>query len=154
MYVRAITTFLYLIFNKSVWQMQSKYFSLNNIKPSLFFPILWLIISTILLTIPGSAFPQENWLGKIWFDKWVHIGMFAIMVWLGCWATHKKYPDVRKLRTVFMWIGLASLLYGIGMEFVQKYCIINRSFDEGDIVADTIGCTVGVLYSIKRYIKN
>jgi VanZ family protein len=127
---------------------------LKKIRPSFIPLICWFIISTILLTLPGSAFPQENWLGKIWFDKWVHIGMFAIMVWLGCWATHKKYPDTRKLRTVFMWIGLASLLYGIGMEFIQKYCITNRSFDEGDIVADTIGCTVGVLYSIKRYIKN
>lgn len=134
--------------------MQSKYFSLNNIKPSFFFPILWLVISTILLTLPGSAFPKENWLGKIWFDKWVHIGMFAIMVWLCCWATHKKYTEVRKIRTAFIWIGLASLFYGIGMEFVQKYCIANRSFDVGDIIADAIGCTIGVLFSIRRYIKN
>jgi len=53
---------------------------LKPIKPSFLFPLLWLIISTLLLTIPGSSFPKENWLEKIWFDKWVHIGMFAIMV--------------------------------------------------------------------------
>jgi VanZ family protein len=129
---------------------------LKKIKPSFIPLICWFIISTILLTLPGSAFPQENWLGKIWFDKWVHIGMFAIMTFLGCWAIipKKKWVDLRKLRQSFLIIGLSCLCYGIIMEFVQKYCITNRSFDEGDIVADTIGCTVGVLYSIKKYIKN
>jgi hypothetical protein len=39
------------------------------------------------------------------------------------------------------------------MEFVQKYFINNRSFDEGDIIADAAGCTLGVLFSLKRYIK-
>jgi VanZ family protein len=125
---------------------------LKKIKPS-FIPLLfWFIISTLLLTIPGSAFPQENWLGKIWFDKWVHIGMFAIMVWLGCWAIHKKYTSAPKLRAAFMWVGLACLCYGIGMEFVQKYFIANRSFDAGDIVADAVGCTIGFLYSSRKYI--
>jgi VanZ family protein len=127
---------------------------LKKIKPSFIPLICWFIISTILLTIPGSAFPQENWLGKIWFDKWVHIGMFAIMTFLGCWAIHKKHTVAGKLRAAFMWIGLTCLVYGIGMEFVQLHFITNRSFDNGDIVADVIGCTVGVLYSTKRYIKN
>ncbi len=127
---------------------------MKKIKPSFGPLVLWFIISTILLTLPGSAFPQENWLGKIWFDKWVHIGMFAIMAFFGCWAIHKKHTDVKKLRQSFLLIGLSCLCYGIVMEFVQKYFIPNRSFDGGDIIADGIGCVVGVLYSHKRYIKN
>lgn len=127
---------------------------LKKLKPSFIPLICWFIISTILLTLPGTAFPKENWLAKIWFDKWVHIGMFAIMAFLGCWAMLKRYTDVEKLRTAFVWIGSACLFYGIGMEFVQRFFIINRSFDNGDIVADTIGCTVGVLYSMKKYTKN
>ncbi len=126
---------------------------LKKIKPSFIPLICWFIISTILLTLPGSAFPPEKWLAKLQFDKWVHIAMFAIMVFLGCWSMHKKYTATGKLRTAFIWIGLVSLIYGIGMEFVQRYFITNRSFDNGDIVADTIGCTIGVLYSIRRYIK-
>lgn len=127
---------------------------MKKIKPSFGPLVLWFVISTVLLTLPGSAFPQENWLGKIWFDKWVHIGMFAIMTFLGCWAIHKKYIAIRKFRQSFLLIGLSCLFYGIVMEFVQKYFIPNRSFDGGDIIADGIGCVVGVLYSHKRYIKN
>lgn len=132
--------------------MQSKYFSLKNIKPSFVFPVLWLIISTLLLTIPGKAFPKENWLEKIWFDKWVHIGMFTIMVFLWCWATLKMKLDKEKLKKAFILIALLWLAYGIGMEFVQKHLVTNRSFDSGDIIADGVGCLAGLIYSIRRYI--
>jgi VanZ family protein len=133
--------------------MRSGYFSLKNIKPSFIPAILWFIISIALLIIPGTAFPKENWLDKIWFDKWVHIGMFSILVILWCWAMLKKYSVGARLRTLFIWIGLISLVYGVGMEFVQKFFVNNRSFDEGDIVADAVGCTLGVFFSRKRYIK-
>ena len=131
-----------------------KFFPLKKIKPSFLYPVLWLIISTVLLTIPGKAFPKENWLEKIWFDKWVHIGMFTIMVFLWCWATLRMKFDKTKLKKVFILIASAWLAYGIGMEFVQKYFIPNRSFDTGDIIADGVGCVVGLIYSMGRYIKN
>ena len=132
-----------------------KYIALKKIKPTLIPFIIWFIISIILLTLPGSVLPQENWLGKIWFDKWVHIGMFAIMVFLATWGfPKKKWNDLKKLRQNFMWIALSCLLYGIIMEFVQKYWIPNRSFDGGDIIADAAGCTLGLLYSLRRYKKN
>ena len=114
----------------------------KNILP-LFPAAIWLIISTVLLTLPGSSFPKEDWLSKIWFDKWVHIGMFSIMVFLCCWAIMKMGKS--NLKKLFLIAALLSLAYGIGMEFVQKYFIPNRSFDEGDIVADAVGCTIGFL---------
>ena len=39
------------------------------------------------------------------------------------------------------------------MEFIQKFFIPNRSFDLGDIIADGVGCVVGVFVSTTRYIK-
>jgi VanZ family protein len=125
---------------------------LKTIKPSFVFPLVWLIISTLLLTIPGKAFPKENWLEKIWFDKWVHIGMFTIMVFLWCWAMLRMNLTKEKLKKVFILIALIWFAYGIGMEFVQKYLVVNRSFDSGDIIADGVGCLVGLIYSLRRYI--
>jgi VanZ family protein len=116
--------------------------------------VAWLIISIILLTLPGTAFPEEDWLGKIWFDKWVHIGMFAIMVVLWCLAWKSLKPTaVGSLKKAFIIIAIASLTYGTAMEFVQLYLIAFRSFDFGDIVADAVGCTAGWLFSTRRYIK-
>jgi len=127
---------------------------LKKIKPSFFYPVLWLIISTILLTLPGKAFPKENWLEKIWFDKWVHIGLFAIMVFLWCWSALRLNLEKEKLKRMFIFFAVIWLAYGTGMEFVQKYFIPNRSFDTGDIIADAVGCITGLVYSLNRYIKN
>ena len=126
---------------------------MKKIKPSFVYPILWLIISTLLLTIPGKAFPKENWLEKIWFDKWVHIGMFAIMVFLWCWAFLRINLNKKKLIKAFILIAVLWLSYGIGMEFVQKYLVVNRSFDSGDIIADGVGCLAGLIYSNWRLIS-
>jgi len=115
--------------------------------------VSWFIISAILLTLPGSAIPKEDWLGKIWIDKWVHIGMFSIMVFLWCKTVLKMDTENKKLKIIFFFIAEICLGYGIGMEFVQKYFIPNRSFDVGDIIADAIGCSIGLAYSMRRYIK-
>ena len=114
----------------------------------------WLIVSTVLLTLPGSAFPQENWLDKIWFDKWVHVAMFGLITFLVCWGIYKKKKETsRKLYTYFIVAAALCLLYGIVMEFVQKFWVPNRSFDPGDIVADGIGSAFGGILSVKRYAK-
>ena len=79
--------------------------------------------------------------------------MFSIMVFLWCRAMLRLNLQKTKLKNIFIAIALLGLAYGIGMEFVQKYLVINRSFDGGDIIADMAGCTAGFVYSIRTYIK-
>ncbi len=122
-------------------------------KPTFIPAIIWFIIVTILLTLPGQALPSANWLNVIWFDKWVHIGLFSIMVVLWCWGMGKMNYPANKLKIIFIVICLGGIVYGAGMEFVQKYFIPNRSFEVADIIADSTGCLAGVLFSIYRYIK-
>lgn len=86
------------------------------------------------------------------FDKWVHIGLFGVMAVLLCWGIGKKKKSA-KLKHDFIRMGVFCLIYGIAMEFVQRYLIPNRSFDIGDIIADGAGAAAGVVYSIKMYIK-
>jgi hypothetical protein len=111
----------------------------------------WIIICTILLTLPGSSFPKEDWLDKIWFDKWVHIGLFAAIVVTWSWGVHKG--AIQNPSGIFFWITIAAILYGTGMEFVQKYLVVNRSFDGADIIADAVGAYTGYLFSRKVFIK-
>lgn len=134
--------------------MQKK--SLTKKHLSLIAAVAWLIISTVLLTLPGTTFPEENWLDKIWFDKWIHVGMFSLMTVLWCWYWFllKKNVTSVKLRKFFITIGITWLCYGVAMEFVQEYYIPNRSFDMGDIIADGTGCLLGVIFSTRRYKKN
>ena len=124
-----------------------------GLKPTFIPGLLWLVIATILLTLPGSSFPTDDWLSRIWFDKWVHIGLFAIAVVLWCWALQSKYTERNALVKAFGICAAAWLGYGVGMEFVQRYFIVNRSFDAGDIIADAVGCATGLIFSLRRYIK-
>lgn len=93
-------------------------------------------------------------MSRIWFDKWVHIGLFAILVTAWSWGLLRLDLDKKKLYRTFINVALVSLAYGIGMEFVQKYLVANRSFDTGDIIADGVGCLAGWIFSRGRYIKN
>lgn len=121
---------------------------------SLFAFITWMIICTILLTLPGSSFPNKGWMGNLQLDKWVHIFLFSIMAFLLCWAIFKiNKKSARQNRQYFIVAGLICIGYGIAMEYVQKYYVPNRSFDNGDIIADAVGAVAGTFYSIRRYIK-
>ncbi len=115
--------------------------------------ILWLFITIILLTLPGSALPKEDWLDKIGIDKCVHIILFTIMVVLWCRVPAKMNLPTGKLKISFLWIAISALAYGIGMEFVQKYFVPGRSCDVGDMLADAAGCTAGFFLCTRRFIK-
>jgi len=82
----------------------------------------------------------------IYFDKWVHVGLFGLLCVLACWAAAAK--EKRQLLYIF---GFA-LLYGIVVEFIQHWFIPNRSFDLGDWAADSVGAFVGV-FTWARYRK-
>ena len=109
----------------------------------------WVIFVTVLLCLPGSALPKESWFDKIWLDKWIHVILFLIMVFL--WCRYVSKSEGKKIR-YFRQIAIYFFMYGIAMEFVQKYFIPNRSFDLKDILADGLGCSIGLLIS-GRYIK-
>ncbi len=115
--------------------------------------LAWFVLITVLLTIPGNNLPSEDWLDKIYFDKWVHIGLFSILSFLLCWWWYKSQRPVASWRRAFIYSIFACIIYGISMEFVQKYLVSNRSFDVYDIVADSVGSALGGWFSIKRYIK-
>jgi hypothetical protein len=127
--------------------------ALNKTTVSFLLAIGWLLLSTFLLLLPGNRFPQENWFDRIWVDKWVHIGMFAVMVILWCRALKTSNAGNRHLLKIFIFLTTGWFIYGIGMEFVQRYLVANRSFDTGDIIADGIGCAAGLFYSVRQYIK-
>jgi len=116
-----------------------------KIRPLFFIPaIIWIIIIFILLTMPGSDVPEYPLLDVIQFDKWVHCGLFAALVFLCSFPLKKAFPHYA---FIYLLIAILSLAYGIGMEYVQKYWkAIDRDFDVLDMAADGVGCVFGFLF--------
>jgi hypothetical protein len=105
-----------------------------------------LLFFSFLFCIPGSAIPKDDWLEKIWADKWVHIGIFISLVFL--WSNALEINSTPG----FFILVFVAVLYGLTVEIVQDQLVVNRSFDLGDLVADFIGCLGGV-WLRARYIK-
>ena len=115
------------------------------------FAVIWLLLVTCLLCTPGAKLPKITWGDKIWFDKWVHIFLFMILVILWSKAYSHTKNIQRDSRNIFFKIMVVGCLYGIAIEIVQKYFIPFRSFDLMDIIADGIGCVIGYFFAIKRF---
>jgi hypothetical protein len=112
--------------------------------------VVGLVIATTLFLLPGKQFPQEDWFSKIYLDKWIHLGLFTLLVSLWCLPLIHRMSDTHRVRTTFAWIAFGFVVYGVTIELVQGRFIEFRSFGIDDIVADTLGCAVGFLFSLQQ----
>ena len=111
-----------------------------------------MILSTIAFCLPGSVLPKNDWLGEIQIDKWIHVGLFSIMVVLWCFPF--LYRSVqRPVIKLFAEIAVVFFTYGVLMELVQHFLVPRRSFDWGDIAADAVGCLFGFFFMRKQWKK-
>src|SRR5579871_954502 len=103
-----------------------------------YIPILWSLIMAVLLFMPGSMLPHENTFAIPDFDKIVHMGIFGGFVFLwNLYLCSRPIPAKRLLVLFFVVFGV-GITYGIGSEYIQKYFIPGRDYDQGDIIADII----------------
>ncbi len=103
----------------------------------------WAAFMGVLLFMPGSMLPHENTFAIPQFDKIVHMCMFGGFVFLwSLFASNREMPLKRLLSWFFFIFGL-GIFYGIASEFIQKYFIPGRDYDNADIIADMIGASIG-----------
>lgn len=116
--------------------------------------IAWFFIVGILTLMPGKDVPQVNWLDSIWqFDKLVHATLFGGMTFLFCLPL-VKYPITHREKLhYFTRIVLAVIVWGITIEFLQKYFIPGRDFELLDWAADTVGALIA-LWLVIRILKH
>lgn len=105
--------------------------------------IAWFFIVGILTLTPGSDIPKVGWLDKIKnFDKVVHAGLFGGLTFLFC-LPYFNFPFSYYQKTNhFIRISLAAIIWGITIEFLQRFFVPGRSFDLADWIADSIGVLI------------
>ena len=115
----------------------------NRLQQSVWTSLGWTLLIFILLIIPQEDIPGDDIFSITDFDKLVHAVLFGVFVWL--WANwYRGRGKVQVRNTVTVIITITACIYGIAMEFFQKY-FTNRQFDDGDILADIIGALAGAL---------
>jgi VanZ like family len=130
---------------------------MNRIHPLKFIPgIAWFFVVLVLLFMPGNDMPSNDWLNtffdKIYFDKWVHAGIFGLLALLFMLPfAHSPMEQKEKLQ-YFIRIAIATSIWGLTSEFIQKYWATGRSFDLIDWGADSLGALTSYIICKKKYI--
>lgn len=105
--------------------------------------------ATILFCLPGNEFPESDLFDLLQADKWIHVGLFGVLVILWCLPLEHRINDPIRLKNFFIGIAIGFILYGIAIEFIQGNFIPKRTLGIDDMIADGIGCGVGFLI-VKR----
>jgi VanZ family protein len=125
--------------SKFIHQVQLYFSGKPTIKK--FIPgITWFFVLLILLCIPGRDLPESgDWLQKIFFDKWVHAGLFGILAFLFMAPVYAKTTSDKKKWLYVIAIAFLVSGWGLATEFIQHNLVSGRSFDLYDWAADTLG---------------
>jgi len=116
--------------------------------------VLFFAFTLVLFTLPGNSLPKAKIFDLLYFDKWVHVSLFGVLCFLFSHPILQfPYNDSKK-RNWFLIITINGVIYGISVEFIQKYWTINRGFELSDIFADLIGCLLALLLSLFLLRKN
>lgn len=112
---------------------------------TLFWVIAEIVIIFILLSLPGSSFPnQAKWYGDFPLDKLVHICLFGSLAFSFFFHFEKsKYTILKSVRAK-AYVLIFCILYGIGMEYYQKYFVPSRGFEVNDMLADAVGAILAL----------
>lgn len=130
----------------------------NSLK-TLVWVIFEFVLIFILLSMPGSDIRGTSWMSVIlnlpYADKIVHMGLFGSLA-LSIFFHFEQYSNTSLQSTRVKALTLiVCILYGIGMEFYQKYFVPTRSCDVIDMLADAIGALLALPFfdMVKHYIQ-
>ena len=112
--------------------------------------ILWGMFILYATLTPGKSLPSVS---LFRFDKLIHLMIFGTFAWLVLRGLRlRSVATDGKIKTMlYSLIGLCSILFGIGIEWLQNF-IPDRSADIYDVIANTTGIILAqiVFYLLYR----
>jgi VanZ family protein len=95
--------------------------------------------------MPGRFIPSTTWLELLSFDKFVHAGIFFVLVGL---LSISVKANQHQIKLFYLFVVL-SILYGGALEIMQATVFSERSADWYDMIANSVGCIAAALSSEK-----
>ncbi|MEO6902323.1 MAG: VanZ family protein [Bacteroidia bacterium] len=107
--------------------------------------VLWALIILVLCGTPGRDIPHISFLELLSFDKFVHAGIFFILILLTIRGFLVQTQFINLKRRAKPNAFIICVLYGGSLEIMQGLVFIERSADIYDFFANTTGCVMGLL---------
>ena len=110
--------------------------------------LIWVIAEIalvfVLLSLPGSSFKSTT---ELPIDKIVHVILFGSLAWsFYYFFDHTTIQALKSVRAQ-AWAMIFCIVYGIAMEYYQKWYVPSRGFEVKDMIADA----AGVLFALPLY---
>ena len=113
--------------------------------------IAWFFLILIAVCIPGYDLPKaDKWMITLNYDKIVHVALFAVLAFLFMYPIAKSSLSKKEKRNYFIKITIATAIWGLATELIQKFFIPSRSFDLTDLLADIMGGILALVFC-KKY---
>jgi VanZ family protein len=111
--------------------------------------LLWvigeLLIIFILLSMASSDFSTSpKWFKNLPVDKVVHVILFGSLALSFFFYFEQSAVKSLKTTSAKALVLIFCILYGIGMEYYQKYFVPSRGFEVSDMLADAIGALLAL----------
>ena len=121
-------------------------------KPTFMKYLIWVIAEIalvfVLLSLPGSSFTDRTgWLHLLPIDKIVHVILFGSLAWAFFYFLDQTTIQALKSVRAKAWAMIFCIVYGIAMEYYQKWYVPSRGFEVKDLIADA----AGVLLALPLY---
>ena len=113
-------------------------------------PLLWALLIGILCGLPGKDIPHISFLELLSFDKWVHFGLFFVLVLL----INRAVRQTANRKNSMVVALCLSIPYGGLLEIMQQELFEERSADLFDFIANSAGCfSAWAYWSIKNRVS-
>ncbi|MFT7612480.1 MAG: VanZ family protein [Parvicellaceae bacterium] len=110
------------------------------------FPLFWALCILFLCTIGTENLPSIGFLNLFSFDKFVHALMFGVLALTLIVAFRRQGRISLFNKRAILFATLGSVLYGTAVEILQYLMSTGRSAEWQDILANTVGCVLGVYF--------
>ena len=106
--------------------------------------MLWALLILILCGIPGRDIPHISFLELLSFDKFVHAGIFFVLIvfMIRGFFLQKRFVRFHESPKIISF--LICVTYGGLLEVMQGMVFEERSADIYDFVANSFGCFLGL----------
>lgn len=124
-----------------IWAGQEGCMFFKHIK----WPLLWALVILILCGIPGRDIPHINFLEILSFDKFVHAGVFFVLILLTIRGFLLQTNFIKLKQYAKLIAFVICVLYGGLLEIMQGTLFEDRSADVYDFIANSFGSFIGLM---------
>ena len=106
---------------------------------------LWTIIVGFLYLLPGEDLPVVSIWDVLSADKIAHVGVFALLTLFTTTGLRRQIRFVYLRERARFVAFTGGVLYGTVLEFAQSEFTTGRFLEVGDLVANALGCILGIV---------